>query len=402
MEKLSATVKPLPAQHTFTIPVMAIAAGVIVANIYYNQPILNEISASAGVPASEAGKISTLSQLGYGLGMFFLLPLGDKLNRKKLIISLTALLFIALMLLSCARNISVICVLSFLVGVGATPAQILLPMAATISTADRGKTVGRVFAGILVGILGARVIAGTVSDLLGWRYVFVISAVMVLIVTVLLNKYLPVIKPKFEGSYGALLSSTIKLVGEYSILRQSALLGAFTFGTFCSFWTTLTFHLSAAPLNYSATKIGMFGLIAIGGALAAPYFGKLADKGQVYKSLLFTVSMIIFSLLLMKIFPHSVWILSVGIFLLDVGVQATQITNFTRIYSLHEHAHSRLNTIYMTTYFIGAAIGTSFGITAWQYGGWNLATWQLLVWGMIALLIVIWTGKSGKAVEMAR
>ncbi|MGN7818992.1 MFS transporter [Chitinophaga sp. 22536] len=380
--------------HPFTVPLMAISAGVTVANIYYNQPILNDISAATGATAGEAGRVSTLAQLGYGLGMFFVVPLGDKLDRRKLITGLTSLLFFSLLLLSFARSIQLICLLSFFVGIGSTPAQILLPMSATISTGDRGKTVGRVFAGILIGILGARVVAGAVSDLLGWRYVFAISALLVLIVTVLLYRYLPVIPPKFQGSYPQLLSSTVKLIGEYSVLRQAALLGAFTFGTFCSFWTTLTFHLSAAPLHYSASRIGLFGLIAIGGALAAPLFGKLADKGQVYKSLFLTVSMVIVSILLLKIFPHSILLLSVSIFLLDVGVQATQITNFTRIYSLHEHAHSRLNTVYMTAYFMGAALGTSCGVAAWQYGGWDMATWQLLLWSIIALVIVGWSARA--------
>jgi predicted MFS family arabinose efflux permease len=378
----------------FVIPLMAVSAGVIVANIYYNQPILKEIGISVHASEADAGRISMFSQLGYGIGMFFLLPLGDKLDRKKLILFLSSLLFLSLILLSYSGNIRQVYVFSFVVGVCSSPAQIILPMAATLGKSGRGKTVGRVFAGILVGILGARVVAGGIADWLGWRYVFRISAVLVLVSTVLLRIYLPRVPPKFKGGYPQLLRSTLSLITEYKILWQAALLGAFTFGTFSSFWTTLTFHLSAAPIGYPPATIGLFGLIAIGGALVAPSFGKLADKGDHHKSLLFTVGLIIASILLMKIFPLSVVALCVGIFILDIGVQATQITNFTRIYSLHEHAHSRLNTIYMTTYFIGGAIGTFFGVLAWRLGGWELCTWQMLLWGCIALLIVYFSGKN--------
>ncbi|MBB5637722.1 putative MFS family arabinose efflux permease [Pedobacter cryoconitis] len=378
-----------PNLHPAIIPLMAVSAGVIVANIYYNQPILNEIGQSLHVSESQIGRISMLSQLGYGLGMFFLLPLGDKLNRKNLILLLCGLLILTLVLFAYSSSLTVICLLSFLVGLFSTPAQIILPMAATLGKENRGKNVGKVFSGILVGILGARVLSGLITEWLGWRYVYGISAFMVLTMSILLKLYLPEVTPRFKGSYLSLLKSTLALVKEYRVLRQAALLGAFTFGVFCSFWTTLTFHLSSPPLNYHTGTIGLFGLIAIGGALVAPYFGKLADKGNVYGSLLLTVSMIIGSIILIKIFPYSIPVLIVSVFFLDIGVQATQITNFTRIYSLHEDAHSRLNTIYMTTYFIGAAVGTFFGLLSWKLGQWSLSTSQMLLWSCIALLIVM-------------
>ena len=373
---------------------MAVSAGIIVANVYYNQPILREIGLTMQASESEIGKISMISQLGYGLGMFFLLPLGDKVNRKNLIVLLSSLLCLSLILVSFSHTLLQISVLSFFVGLFSTPAQIILPMAATLGKENRGATVGKVFSGILVGILGARVIAGLLTEFFGWRSVFALSAFMVLIVSVLLKMYLPEAPAKFKGNYLNLLKSTLSLIKEYKVLRQAAILGAFTFGVFCSFWTTLTFHLSAAPLNFHAGTIGLFGLIAIGGALVAPYFGKLADKGSVYKSLLITVSMIIGSIILIKLFPFSVAVLVISVFFLDIGVQATQITNFTRIYSLDEQAHSRLNTIYMTTYFIGAAVGTYAGLLAWKFGGWEGATWQMLAWSGIALVIVLLSTKA--------
>ncbi|HEY4108228.1 MFS transporter [Puia sp.] len=381
--------QPTTKLHAAIIPIMAVSGGILIANIYYNQPILKEIATSLNVGETAIGKIAMLSQLGFGLGMFFLLPLGDKLNRKRLIISLATSLAVVLALFSAVGTLTAAYILSFLIGLFTTPAQIILPMAATLTSADRGKTVGRVFAGILVGILGARVLSGFITGLLGWRYVFGISSGMVLIVVFLLARALPHIEPKFKGHYFDLLKSTLSLVKEYRILRQAAFLGMLTFGIFCSFWTTLTFHLAAAPLNYSASQIGSFGLIAIGGALVAPWFGKLADKGSHYQSLLITVGLIVGSIVLIKLFPYSLIALSVAIFFLDIGVQATQVTNFARIYSLHEHAHSRLNTIYMTMYFIGAAIGTWFGLLSWKIGGWELATWQMLLWGALAMAVVV-------------
>lgn len=375
--------------HSAIIPLMAVSSGIIIANIYYNQPILKEIGVSIQAGEAAIGKIAMLAQLGFGVGMFFLLPLGDKLNRKNLILFLTLILVLALTGFTMATTLTQVYVLSFFIGLCSTPAQIILPMAASMDSANRGKTVGKVFSGILVGILGARVLSGLVSEWLGWRYVYGISAGMVLIVTLLLKLYLPAIAPTFKGSYLKLLGSTLSLVRAYSILRQAALLGAFTFGIFCSFWTTLTFHLGAAPLNYSAGAIGSLGLIAIGGAVVAPYFGKLADQGNTYRSLLITVGLVIGSVILLKLFPYSVPVLIASIFFLDIGVQATQVTNFTRIYSLHEQAYSRMNTIYMTTYFIGAAVGTYCGLLSWKIGGWNLSTWQMLLWGGIALTIII-------------
>ncbi len=367
---------------------MAFSAGAIVANVYYSQPLLNEISHSLNSHENAVGKISVLAQVGYGLGMFFLLPLGDKVNRKRLILFLSLLLAAVLVAISFTTSLPTLLILCFLTGVLSTPAQIILPMAAALNKEQRGKNVGIVFSGILCGILSSRVIAGWLADLYGWQSVFLFSAGLIVISLYLMFKFLPEIPPKFKGNYLNLLSSTLKLIKKFRTLRQAALLGAFTFGIFCSFWTTLTFHLSGEPFNYSVSTIGMFGLIAIGGALVAPYFGKRADKGNVFNNLYFTVGLIFLSLLALLLFPFSIWVLLFSVFFLDIGVQATQITNFTRIYALDEESHSRLNTIYMTTYFIGAGIGTYFGLLSWSIGGWTVAIIQMLAWSVIAFGII--------------
>ncbi|MEH2150643.1 MFS transporter [Nostoc sp.] len=374
--------------------IMAIAAGVCVANIYYNQPILKDIASSFGVSESEAGSISVLSQVGYGFGLFFLIPLGDKINKKKLILCLMICLFFLLIFMTFSQNIIQVWILSVAIGIATVSAQVILPLAASIDRVTTGKTVGNIFTGLLIGILGARVFSGYIAEWLSWRYVYGFSAVMILIVIVLLNIYLPNIENEFNGYYLELLSSTLQQLKRFSLLREASLIGGLLFGVFCSFWTTLTFHLSGAPFDFKSDTIGMYGFVAIAGALMAPVFGKLADRGNSQRSLTIAVSMVIVSLVIAKIASNSALAIAVAVLLLDVGVQAIQVTNVARIYTLDAKSNSRINTVYMTTYFIGGSVGTSIGLLCWNLGGWNLVTWQMLVFTLLAFFIIVKPKKS--------
>ncbi len=384
------------------IVIMAIAAGVCVANIYYNQPILKDIAATFGSGEGEAGIISVLSQAGYGLGLFFITPLGDKMSRKSLILLLQGLLVAALIGLTLVTNLTGIYVMSLMTGLFSVAAQVILPMAASLDKENRGRTVGIVFTGVLVGILAARVFSGYITQWLGWRYVYGISAGMVFITALMVQFSLPDIKASFAGNYLSLLQSTMKQVTRFSLLRRTALLGALVFGAFCSFWTTLTFYLSGPPFQYHTDTIGLFGILAIGGALLAPVFGKLADKGHPARSQVLTVLLLIAGIILIKAFPATIVSFIIAVLFLDVGVQATQVTNIATIYTLDEKAHSRINTVYMTTYFIGGAVGTFAGVQCWRVGGWGLVTGQLLLWSVMAL-VVAYSGyrkKQKSAVQM--
>ena len=374
--------------------IMAIAAGVCVANIYYNQPILKDIASSFGVSESEAGSISVLSQVGYGFGLFFLIPLGDKINKKKLILCLMICLFFLLIFMTFSQNIIQVWILSVAIGIATVSAQVILPLAASIDRVTTGKTVGNIFTGLLIGILGARVFSGYIAEWLSWRYVYGFSAVIILIVIVLLNIYLPNIENEFNGYYLELLSSTLQQLKRFSLLREASLIGGLLFGVFCSFWTTLTFHLSGAPFNFQSDTIGMYGFVAIAGALMAPVFGKLADRGNSQRSLTIAVSMVIVSLVIAKIASNSALAIAIAVLLLDVGVQAIQVTNVARIYTLDAKSNSRINTVYMTTYFIGGSVGTSIGLLFWNLGGWNLVTWQMLVFTLLAFFIIVKPKKS--------
>jgi predicted MFS family arabinose efflux permease len=377
------------------IAVMSIAAGICVANIYYNQPILGDIAKSLNVTTSRAGIMSVLAQAGYGIGLFFLTPLGDKLNRKNLILALMAALVAVLIGITFVQSFFWLCIFSLLTGLCSVAAQVILPMAASMDSKNRGRTVGIIFTGILVGILAARVVSGFIAEWLSWRHVYGISAGMVLLSMLLIYFILPNVKPGFSGSYLNLLGSTLQQFKRFPLLRKTALLGALAFGIFCSFWTTLTFQLSGEPFNYKSDVIGLFGILAIAAALMAPLFGKLADKGNPNRAQIISMVLVLVSIILVKIYPFSVIAFVISVLLLDVGVQATQVTNVATIYTLDETAHSRINTAYMTTYFIGGALGSFIGIQCWSVGGWQLVTWQMLLWCVLALAIVF-TGLVNK------
>ena len=369
--------------------IMAVASGVSVANIYYNQPILKDIAVSFGVEESRAGIVSMLTQVGYGLGLFFLVPLGDKVNRKKLVLLLLALLSLVLVGLTASTSLPQVYALSVAVGVLSISAQVILPMAASLDSVTTGKTVGIIFSGLLIGILGARIFSGLISGWLGWRYVYAFSAGFTVLILFMLKQYLPDVQNDFEGHYAQLLRSTLIQIKRFALLREAALSGGLIFGVFCSFWTTLTFHLSGAPFYFHTSVIGLFGFLAIAGAMGAPLFGKLADKGNSRSSLIYAVTAIILGVLATKIFPDSIIAMVICVLLLDIGVQAAQVTNVSRIYTLDKNSHSRINTVYMTSYFVGGSIGTFAGLLCWKHGGWVLVTWQMLLWAVLALVVLV-------------
>lgn len=367
--------------------IMAVTAGICVANIYYNQPILNEIALSLHIDPKNIGTISPLAQAGYGLGLLFITPLGDKMDRKRLILYLQILLIFALIGMSFAATLFQLYVASLAIGLFAVTAQVILPMAASLVTENKGKIVGIIFTGILIGVLTARVFSGFITEGLGWQYVYRISAILVAISALLMQTDFPSNKDRFNGSYLQLLQSVMLQLKRFHTLRVTALIGALAFGSLSSFWVTLTFYLSGSPFKYSTSVIGLFGLLAAGGALLAPFIGKLADKGNPRRSLTISLAFILVSIGALYVFPGSLTSLLVAVLLIDIGVQAVQITNIALIYSLDTQANSRINTVYMTSYFIGGAGGAYIGLLAWNYGGWNMVLGQMAAFIIIALIV---------------
>ena len=378
---------------------MSVTAGVCVANIYYNQPLLKDMAGSFHTNERIIGNMAVLAQAGYGLGLFFLTPLGDKMNRRKLILLLQWLLVVSLLGMTFSNNLHLTMAMSLLVGIFSVAAQVILPMAAHLSPHNKGRTVGIIFMGILTGILAARVFSGIIAEWLNWRYVYGIAAAMVLATSVVLYRSLPDITAVFNGSYPDLLRSTLKQLKRFPLLRQTAFLGALMFGVFCSFWTTLTFYLSGEPFRYTTDQIGLFGVLAIFSALLAPMFGKLADQGGANRSRLLAVMLVIGAIVISDFYPGTLWTVVIAVLMLDLGVQAIQVTNVAVIYTLDETAHSRINTIYMTSYFLGGAVGTYSGLIFWQWGKWNAVCLQLLIFS-IAGFILLAINKSPRSLSV--
>lgn len=373
---------------------MAVAAGISVANIYYVQPILKYISEDYHVSDAQAGSLSMLAQVGYGLGLFFLIPLGDKLSRKSVALSLLLLLALTSIGIAYTHSFHLLMLLNVLIGIFSVTPQILIPLAAFVNADTKGKTVGTILSGLLIGILGARVLSGWIATHWGWTTVYKISAILCFILLFLLKRSMPDVPSTFKGNYFSLLKSTLSQIKKHALLREAALMGALLFGAFCSFWTTITFYLSSEPFNYNSEKIGLFGLVAITGAMMAPLVGRIADKGKVRLALQISAIVTLLSAIIFKFYPSSLFAIILAIVLLDVGVQGAQVSNAARIYGLDKESGSRINTIYMTSYFLGGAIGTAVGLYCWETGGWAMVTLQMIIWSMMALLTIIIGGKK--------
>ncbi len=370
---------------------MAIVAGICVSNIYYAQPILHMIAESFGVTESKMGIMVGLGQVGYGAGLLTLVPLGDKVNRKKLILILLAVLFCILAGIGMVSNYYFIFLFSLLLGLTAVAAQVILPMAAELSGNEKGKNVGIIFTGILVGILMARVFSGYISEWSNWKIVYYISAGFTIFSLAFVYFRLPNVKPTFSDFYFKLISSSFYQLKRFPQLRLYALMGGIAFSIFCSFWTTLTFLLIEEPYEYSSDVIGLFGLLGIAGALVAPLIGKASDKGGAGKTQLVASIVLLLGSVAIALFPGYLTAIIFAVICIDVGVQSIQVTNVALIYRLDQKANSRINTIYMTSYFAGGALGTFIGLKCWEMGGWHYVGWQLVIFSIFVFLMNVFT-----------
>lgn len=368
---------------------MSVATGLAVASNYYAQPLLDTIARAFSLSASSAGFIVTAAQLGYAAGLLFLVPLGDMFERRMLIVSMTLLAAGGMLITASSQSLTMMIIGTALTGLFSVVAQILVPLAATLASPEkRGKVVGTIMSGLLLGILLARTVAGLLASLGGWRTVYWVASVLMVIMALALWRGLPKVKQENHLNYPQLLGSVFTLFTQDKLLRNRALLGCFTFANFSILWTSMAFLLASPPFNYSEGVIGLFGLAGAAGALGARPAGGMADKG---KSHLTTTSGLILLLLSWAAiwFGHSsVLALIVGILVLDLTVQGVHITNQTVIYRVKPEARNRLTAGYMTSYFIGGAAGSLISASAWQHAGWAgvcsigaiVAALNLLVW----------------------
>ncbi len=354
-----------------TLWVMTIATGLVVANLYYNQPLLVDISRTFNVNSAKAGQVSVFTQVGYAVGMFFIIPLADMLKRKRLMLIDFAFIVTSLLLAAAAPNIHTLLIASFLIGASSMIPQLLIPMAAHLANpAERGKKIAFVMSGLLIGILLSRTFSGFVAAHFGWRSMFYIAAGLMVIMWGLIYAMLPEIEPEYKGNYKNLMLSMVHLVRDEPKLRVAAIRGALCFACFSAFWSTLTFLLKQ-NFNLGSDAAGLFGLVGAFGALAVGAIGRLSDKSDPYHISTATLTLVIISFIVFAFSGHSLAGLVVGVILMDMGVQATHISNQAIIFSLNAGARNRINTIYMVSYFVGGALGTFGATQLWYIYQWN-------------------------------
>lgn len=371
----------------------SVACGIVVANIYYAQPLLDAISNEFGISHSFVGLVITITQIFYALGLLLLVPLGDLLNRRWLIAGQMLLSVLALIVVGTATSSIVLFVGIAAVGFLAVVTQTLVAFAATLAApAERGRVVGVVTSGIVIGILLARTFAGVLMDLAGWRSVYLVSAVLTLIMACVLFRVLPHYEHKRESlSYLQLIRSMFTLFAQERTLRIRAALGMMIFTAFSILWTSLVLPLSAPPFSLSHTAIGAFGLAGVAGALAAARAGRLADRGLGQKTTGVALILLLISWLPISYVQHSLIALIVGIILLDLAVQAVHVTNQSMILTLRPEARSRLTAGYMIFYSIGSATGSIASTSIYVYFGWNGVSLLGAIVSALALLFWLLT-----------
>ena len=349
---------------------MAITTGLVVANLYYIQPLIILVAKAFHVAEARAGVATYLTQAGYAVGLFFLVPLGDKVNRKKQIIACTMLAVVALLLAAVSKSFPLFLGACFLVGFASVVPQMILPLAASMASPEqRGQVIGIVMSGLLIGILLSRTLSGAVGDWLGWRAMFYIAAGICVLLLLIQTRF-PNTKPGFTGSYGQLLGSLFTLVKTQPLLREASGINFMCFAVFGAFWTTIVLHLSAAPFGYNSSQIGLLGIAGASGALAAPLVGKFASKQNPRTTIAAGIAIMLVSILLMYGVRYSIAGIVAGIILLDAGQQVVHVTNQTRIYAIMPEARNRLNTVFMACSFVGTASGSALGLSMWQWKGW--------------------------------
>jgi predicted MFS family arabinose efflux permease len=351
---------------------MAVACALSVANLYYAQPLLAEMAQSFRLSVDQIGSVATLMQLGFAAGLLLVVPLGDRYNRRNLIVRMLLVVALALLLVAWAPTVAVLAVAGFLLGFATVVPQIIVPLAASLAAPfERGRVVGTVMSGLLIGILLARVVSGMIGAYLGWRAVYWGAAALMIVLALALRLLLPEDQQRSTMSYGQLLRSLGSLIRTEPVLRETGVFGALAFGGFSAFWVTLTFFLQTPPYHYGSQVAGLFGLVGVAGALAASGVGRFADRFNVRYATGAALLIVLCSFLCMWLTGYWLWGLAAGVILLDLGTQAAHVSNQTRIYSLNPEARNRLNTVYMVTYFIGGALGSYLGTWGWSLAGWN-------------------------------
>ncbi|ANF52541.1 MFS transporter permease [Chryseobacterium glaciei] len=379
---------------------MAIISGLVVANNYYNQPLLGLISKDLNVSESAASRISMLTQIGYAVGLLMIVPLGDKFLRKRLILIDLFLVFGSLLWMTFATQLWMLYAASLLIGVTSVIPQLFIPIAAELSSdKEKSSNIGTVMSGLLLGILLSRFIGGIVGDVWGWRAMFGIAAGLMILVWFAVYKMLPEMQPNFKGTYKELMRSVGHLAKTQPILQLASFRGAMAFGSMCALFTTLVFHMEKPPFNAGASVVGSFGLAGAVGALAAAKVGKLQKFLDINRIISYSLLVVLGSWAFTYFAGETYWGLIVGVILVDLGVQSSHIMNQTNYFLIKSNAVNRLNTVYMVCYFIGGSLGTWLASIAWQYAQWDGVCFVGASFGLLALIAhILFCNKVNKEI----
>jgi predicted MFS family arabinose efflux permease len=360
------------AKHSGLLPFLGMASGASVATIYYNQPLLLEISRTFHCTSGQAGLVAVATQMGYAAGILVFVPMGDVAERRGLTVKLFAAVSAALLVAGLAPSLWALVAASVAIGMTASVTHVLVPIAPElVRRGESGRAIGTVMAGLLLGVLLGRTVSGWLASLLGWRAVFLVTAAATAMFVPLLRRRLPELPPVKAVSYKEALRSLLRLVVEQPVLREAAAVGCLAFGAFSAFWTNLVFLLGTPHYKMGAGVAGSFGVLGAAGALAASFSGRHADRRGARWVVGLGLGMVTAGYIVLWAGGYHMAGLVVGVLVLDIGQQTMQIANQTRIFSLVEGARSRVNTIYMIVYFFGGAAGSAMSTAAWARWQWN-------------------------------
>ncbi|OBQ74960.1 MFS transporter [Mesorhizobium erdmanii] len=397
-EPTPATTPSLPGLSGLTTLVFAIACGLSVANVYFAHPLLDAMAHDFAIAPASVGIVVTVTQIGYALGLFFIVPLGDLFDRRKLIAGQAVLSTVALIAVGIAPNAAMLLASLAIVGLLAVVVQVLVAYAADLAVpSQRGRAVGTVTSGVITGILLARFVAGVIADFAGWRWVYLVSAALTLAMSVVLYFMLPrheAERPR--TSYPRLLGSVVLLFVQEPLLRVRAVLAMLIFATFNVLWAPMVLPLSAAPFSLSHTEIGLFGLAGVAGALGARWTGGLVDRGRGQLVTGLALLLMIAAWLPIAFMGSSLWLLVAGIVMLDLAIQAIHVTNQSLIFGRRPDARSRLVGGYMIFYSLGSALGSIASTMAYGAFGWSGVCLLGAGIGLLALLIWALTLRVGQ------
>lgn len=355
--------------------VFAVAGGAAVGNLYWSQPLLDFVARDLKTDPGSAGWLVTATQIGYALGVFLFVPLGDMVNRRILVPVALLCATVALILCAVAPTFPVLLSALALVGLTTVSGQILVPLAGDLADdASRGRVVGTVVSGILVGILASRTISGLIAGFAGWRAIYILAAMIAFALAILLHRAIPTLEPRTHLRYPALLASVFTIIGRERSVRWGLVLGGTSFGVFTMFWTSLTFLLSAPPFSFSVTVIGLFGLVGLAGAVTAQRAGRLHDRGLGLAGIGIGWVLILVAFGVAALGSTSVTVIIAAILILDIAIQGHNIMLQSRMFQADPGARSRINTAFVTNNFLCGAIGSGLASLLWSHGGWTAVT----------------------------